>query len=373
MGRKFVIPAVTFTGPTLVEPDSQAPTAPTGLSASTATAGRVTLAWSAASDNIAVTGYRVYRDGALLASPTGTTYADTTGTVGTAYSYQVAAVDAAGNESAKSGAVGATPRALNDTDLLVNGSLVLVEPASTTNAWAAGVPANGAIVPNLASSFATATVGAAPNLAFANNVAAGAGVVERSGKGGLHVTPSRTVDVSGQTAGVNIGTALRTYIEANLAHDWYVSWWGKVTRAGDTSVANTYFGAALRQSDLTNTLVGVGQYAPSGVLAGQPGSSDPRRLGFHGVTGSYISIAADGSPAGLAAVSPNLFAGGVVSSDWLHKAPSFLMWRIYVEDLTLSGRTHAQVDAIDYALYQAAVGTGGRYAGDTYTDPATVA
>jgi len=30
------------------------------------------------------------------------------------------------------------------------------------------------------------------------------------------------------------------------------------------------------------------------------------------------------------------------------------------------------VDALDYALYQAAFAAGGRYFGDTYTDPVTL-
>jgi hypothetical protein len=41
--------------------------------------------------------------------------------------------------------------------------------------------------------------------------------------------------------------------------------------------------------------------------------------------------------------------------------------------LTVSGRTYAEVDAIDHALYTREVLTpGGRYYGDTYTDPATL-
>lgn len=47
--------------------------------------------------------------------------------------------------------------------------------------------------------------------------------------------------------------------------------------------------------------------------------------------------------------------------------------RAYVEDLTVSGRTYAEVDAIDHALYTKEVLTpGSRYYGDTFTDPATI-
>jgi cellulose 1,4-beta-cellobiosidase len=88
--------------------DTTAPSVPTGL---TATAGdtQVALSWTASTDNVGVTGYRVYRGGTLIASPTGTSYTDTGLTNGTAYSYTVAATDAAGNLSAQSAAASATP------------------------------------------------------------------------------------------------------------------------------------------------------------------------------------------------------------------------------------------------------------------------
>lgn len=46
-----------------------------------------------------VTGYRVFRDGTQIGTATASTYTDTGRTLGTSYSYTVAAVDAAGNVS----------------------------------------------------------------------------------------------------------------------------------------------------------------------------------------------------------------------------------------------------------------------------------
>lgn len=52
---------------------------------------------------------------------------------------------------------------------------------------------------------------------------------------------------------------------------------------------------------------------------------------------------------------------------------SFIFYRLYVEDLTVSGRSYVTIDAIDLALYQAAVLTStGRYYSDTYSAPSTV-
>ena len=84
-------------------PDTSPPTVPTGLIATPA-AGEVDLSWTASSDNVAVSGYGVYRNGTKIGQVSGstTTYADKTTTQGTAYSYTVDAFDAAGNRSAQS-------------------------------------------------------------------------------------------------------------------------------------------------------------------------------------------------------------------------------------------------------------------------------
>ncbi len=88
--------------------DVQAPSAPAGVEA-VAGNGQVTLVWNPASDNLAVAGYRVFRDGALVASPGTTGHTDTGLTNGRAYTYGVAAVDAAGNVSATA-TISATPK-----------------------------------------------------------------------------------------------------------------------------------------------------------------------------------------------------------------------------------------------------------------------
>ncbi|MGX4734134.1 glycoside hydrolase family 6 protein [Kitasatospora griseola] len=90
--------------------DTTAPTAPTGLAATT-TANSVALTWSAATDNVGVTGYDVYRGGALVGSTASTSYTDTGLTASTAYSYTVKARDAAGNVSPASAALVATTTA----------------------------------------------------------------------------------------------------------------------------------------------------------------------------------------------------------------------------------------------------------------------
>ena len=86
--------------------DTTAPTAPASLTATAASPTQVNLSWSAATDNVAVTGYRVERcqgagctTFAEIAAPsrTGTTYNDTTVVANSTYRYRVRAIDAAPN------------------------------------------------------------------------------------------------------------------------------------------------------------------------------------------------------------------------------------------------------------------------------------
>ncbi len=81
-----------------VVPDSQPPSAPTGLKATLGTSS-VTLSWNASTDNVGVTGYRVLRNGVSLGTTTAKSYPDTAVTQGSSYTYQVVALDAAGNAS----------------------------------------------------------------------------------------------------------------------------------------------------------------------------------------------------------------------------------------------------------------------------------
>ena len=91
-------------------PTRRAPSVPGNLAATAISATEVDLAWSASSDNVAVTSYRIYRDATLIATVSGsaTSFADVTTTGSTTYAYTVAAVDGSGNASNQSTAANAT-------------------------------------------------------------------------------------------------------------------------------------------------------------------------------------------------------------------------------------------------------------------------
>jgi chitodextrinase len=98
-------------------PDTSPPTVPAGLIVTSQTSTSVGLQWTASTDNVGVTGYKIYRNGSnapLATVASGTTYQDNNVSANASYTYQVSAYDAAGNESAKSTAVVATTPSLGD-------------------------------------------------------------------------------------------------------------------------------------------------------------------------------------------------------------------------------------------------------------------
>ncbi|HZM80128.1 MAG TPA: glycoside hydrolase family 9 protein [Candidatus Limnocylindrales bacterium] len=84
------------------QPDNIAPSRPGQPTASGITSTSATLTWAASTDNVAVTGYDVYRGTTLAGSSTTTTFNATGLSPSTQYSFTVVARDAAGNSSTAS-------------------------------------------------------------------------------------------------------------------------------------------------------------------------------------------------------------------------------------------------------------------------------
>jgi chitodextrinase len=92
----------------MTQADTTAPSIPSGLNATAISASQINLSWAASTDNVAVTGYRIFRGGTLLITLGNvTTYQNTLLNASTQYSYTVLALDAAGNASAQSTAANA--------------------------------------------------------------------------------------------------------------------------------------------------------------------------------------------------------------------------------------------------------------------------
>ena len=95
--------------------DTQAPTAPVLVSGTAPGPTEADLTWTASTDNVGVAGYQILRNGSAVGSVPGSTlsYADTTASASTTYSYSVKAYDAAGNYSSASNSLQVTTPALS--------------------------------------------------------------------------------------------------------------------------------------------------------------------------------------------------------------------------------------------------------------------
>ncbi|MFI1046423.1 cellulase family glycosylhydrolase [Streptomyces griseoruber] len=129
--------------------DTQAPTTPGTPTASAVTATSATLTWTAATDNIGVTGYDVVRvaggtESAVAASTTnGVTVTGLSAS--TAYTFAVYARDAAGNRSARSGTVAVTTSSAPATPCSVRYRVVGEWPGGFQGEIVLGNPGTAAI------------------------------------------------------------------------------------------------------------------------------------------------------------------------------------------------------------------------------------
>jgi fibronectin type 3 domain-containing protein len=188
----------------LPPPDITPPSVPTGLTATAANSAQVNLSWTASTDNVGVTEYKLYRNGsttalATVAAPT-TSYQDAAVSANTGYSYTVTALDAAGNQSAKSTSVSVTtpsapdktppsvPTGLKATATTAT-SVALAWNASTDNTGGSGLAGyhlyrNGTLIASPATASYTDS-GLSPNTSYTYSVSA----YDKAANGSVASTP----------------------------------------------------------------------------------------------------------------------------------------------------------------------------------------
>lgn len=283
---------------------------------------------------------------------------------------------------------GPGPVVPTDDAMLNAGSLILIDPAHSTNPWAAGVPANNATVPNIASARVATLLGAASGTQYPSQFKIGGaindgvkGKVERTGKGALNVIVSQaTALASGDGVSLGINADILTFLVANKTHRFYMSQWDSITRVN----IGTLPGSAAAESGVvgagTTAYLGMITAATYATTGGSPAlaAATPAQ---NAVGERFVRLA---TPLDTSVSSATLFAGpqwGALAGTYNNAVlgtrnnfwPSFAFRRFYLEDLTVSGRTAAQAEAADLALWQAAVASGGRYGSDTMTAASTIA
>ncbi|MBI5258569.1 MAG: hypothetical protein HY855_18835 [Burkholderiales bacterium] len=194
-----------------VNADKSPPSVPGGLKTTAVESTQLGLSWSAATDNVGVSSYRVYRNGTLVASPGSPTHTDTGLQAATTYTYTVAACDAAGNCSAPSPGLRvttSTPVAVpvctlsaSPASVAPGGSATLsarCTPAATTYTWTGGSCAG--------SSGASCSVTPTATTAY---------TVQGSNAGGSGAAASATVTVTAPAP-----TNVLSNAEADCLFDW---------------------------------------------------------------------------------------------------------------------------------------------------------
>ena len=133
--------------------DTSAPSVPSGLTASAASASQINLSWSASTDTVGVTGYNVYRNGVQVGTTGSTSFSDTGLAASTGYSYTVAAYDAAGNVSSQSGSASATTLTSGTTTPTTH-----IQPPTVDITANGGITVHGMTVTSVGTNTFTGTV-----------------------------------------------------------------------------------------------------------------------------------------------------------------------------------------------------------------------
>lgn len=280
--------------------------------------------------------------------------------------------------------VGLLPKNVLIDPIEAPGSLLLTEAAHPLGGWpAGGVPADQTPFTNLFEAQADSVVGVGDHRAIFSKAASfsgGKGVVERTTKSGIHVIVSPTVTMTSVDF-VNLSApSLKAYIKANKTHHFYISTWVRWTKAGvsGTAVWRTVFSTdatfILYNSQTVLATTSTAGGTKDGGLESD-GTLNAQVLAIAGTPVATVDTDADTAGASLGWKNQALYTFSQRQPSQLNKQGASVLYRAYVEDLTVSGRSWDVPAGIDAALMaKHCRTTGGRYYGDTWpTDPATVA
>lgn len=266
-----------------------------------------------------------------------------------------------------------------DPLLPVRGALVLIDPTHPASPWAPGTPGANTQVPNIAASQLAEIRGAmlGGDSLSARYVKGSAwddkvhGVVTRTARGGIHGKPSQTAAYqAGAFRSIELPQAALAHVVANQEHSYYFSQWSYISKPEGAGYPVQGF--------IGHNHSAAGPRVISWQSSSQPTTGAPEYLGHWNdspaTTGDKFRYLAVSKVSGTGALTLSdtlgRFGWGRLSPSLTNPEvtqgfPSYVIYRQYFEDLTISGRTHAEVAAIDRDLHIREVLTaGGRYFGD---------
>lgn len=280
------------------------------------------------------------------------------------------------------------PKIITRDKIESRGSLMLFDGNHQFGQFS-GLPAAGSDIPNALANIAAGLLGVNETQTALKVLAVSSDNLsvfrkERTSKGGIHgiITQSGS-QVSAQMYYLCASDAVRNYVRDNPNHTFYFSLWQRITRkalASAASQAPFYFTNGVSATTNYRFHMQGGQPFPSATspLVWRGSKTDPvaSDKDVANDTNRFTSLAVQGN-SGNGPVGTDPIALGVGTySAWnalnYNVGASRIIYRAYIEDLTVSGRSYAEVEAIDYALYQEAFGVGGKFANDTYSAPSTL-
>jgi chitodextrinase len=201
--------ASSVTASTAACPDTQAPTAPTGLLVTGSTGTSISISWSPSFDNVSVSGYDAYLGSTLAGTATTFTIYTFTGlTCGTSYTVAVDAFDPSGNNSTKASVTTSTAPCADTTKPSIPTGLIVTGSTSTSISlsWTSstdnvGVTGYQASVNGSPAGTATATSYQFTGLSCGTSYTVGVAAVDAAGN--ASGTATTTTATSGCTSGAS--------------------------------------------------------------------------------------------------------------------------------------------------------------------------
>lgn len=279
------------------------------------------------------------------------------------------------------------PQRLDDP-ILSSGSLVLMQPNHGLSPWVDGTPPQGYEAPNIAQVMARKLIPEGslnPEFEYQGSLL-GSGLYERTGKGGFHTIITQGTDIgAGNGLSIGLPDAVMQYIIDNISHEFYYSMWGKITRAASATSPDGAKTLMNISQNTSNSRVMLLSHTNSQMYPASANRTGAFAIGRNSVGNSFMNVAGrsedleNKSLAGFPSMNNRAIAQFGTVPLQNNYGPiraalqSWVMYRVYIEDLTVSGRTYAEVNEKDIALYTKEVETeGGKYFNDTFTDPATI-
>lgn len=278
-------------------------------------------------------------------------------------------------------------------NLLTKGSLLLVELAHPDCQIQL---IDNSVVPNLAKktamSLCAATEAQVSGL-FRLGSTGTSHVFEKTSSGALHgiVSPNRNNFTTHQNGGgiTFQQSKILTYMKANPTNLFFIGFKGRVTRgAGEndttmspsvqanmfavsgTSFSNDFLAVFQTNATLPTTprSFAVPNPLPSRAANNQARLDFVRYVNVNGqVNGAINNISLLDICFGRTTFGNNVYPSA------FSNYPSWILHNIYIEDLTVSGKTFAETAAKYEAYHNASVAEGGAYYNETFTSPSTLA